>query len=67
LKHHDTNYSSGILYRPDTLLMKQWSNGVGVGVGGWIQPVTDDEWGLAEQLDGFRGRSFGTCSCSPGA
>jgi hypothetical protein len=39
--------------------MKQWSNGVGVGVGGRIQQVTDDERGLAEQLDGFRGRSFG--------
>lgn len=55
-----TDYKSGRLLRLDALWTAQVAPGWHVGaVAGWIHQVSDDEGGVAAQLDGFRGRAFG--------
>lgn len=40
--------------------MKTYKNGWGIGgVFGWIQQYSADKGGLADRLDGFKGRSLG--------
>jgi hypothetical protein len=55
-----TDYKSGTLFRLDALWTTQVAPGWQVGaVAGWIYQVSDDEGGVADLLDGFRGRAFG--------
>lgn len=58
-KNHDTDYKSGAVFHVDTLLVKTFGSGWGIGgVGGWITQVTDDSGPLADRLDGFRGHAL---------
>jgi hypothetical protein len=55
-----TDYKNGLHLRADALLVKRIPSGWGFGAaGGWIQQVQDDDSDLADQLNGFKGRSFG--------
>ena len=59
-KNSDTDYQNGEIFRLDFTAIKRFSNNLGIGiVGGWIQQVSDDEGGIAAELDGFRGRALG--------
>ena len=58
-KNDDTDYKSGAVFHADTLLVKNFANGWGVGgIAGWIEQVSDDTGPLADRLDGFRGHSL---------
>ncbi|WP_312320615.1 transporter [Stenotrophomonas sp.] len=59
-RNDDTDYKNGLVLRADALLVKRTASGWGFGAAaGWIQQVQDDDSDLADQLDGFKGRSFG--------
>ncbi len=59
-RNDDTDYKNGLVLRADALLVKRTASGWGFGAaGGWIQQVQDDDSALADQLNGFKGRSFG--------
>lgn len=58
-KNPATNYRSGAMAHADTTLLRTFDNGLGIGVFGSMQyQISDDKGALAEQLNGFRGRSF---------
>ncbi len=55
----DTDYHSGTLFHMDAVLIKQFNERFGAGlVGSMLYQIEDDEGGLADRLDGFRGRSY---------
>lgn len=56
-----TEYRSGTVFRLDAMLTKRFPSGWSVGlVGGLLEQVSDDSGtSLADQLDGFRGHSYG--------
>lgn len=57
--NEDTDYKSGAVFHVDSLLVKSFSNGWGIGgVGGWIDQISDDSGPLADRLDGFKGHAF---------
>jgi hypothetical protein len=63
-KNDATDYDSGDMFRFDLLALKRFGElgGDGLGVGavfGLIHQTTDDEGGLADRLNGFKGRSMG--------
>ena len=59
-KNSDTDYKNGALSYLDLLVMKKFKNGWAVGpVFSWVQQYADDEGGLADRLDGFKGRALG--------
>lgn len=52
-----TDYQNGAVFRLDSLAIKRFANGWGVGgAGGWIQQIEDDDSALTP--GGFRGRSL---------
>lgn len=54
-----TDYQNGTVFRLDAQLIKRFANGWGVGgIGGWIEQIEDDEGGIADRLNGFKGRAF---------
>jgi hypothetical protein len=54
-----TDYQSGAILHVDSLLVKNFKNGWGIGgVAGWIEQLEDDTGPLADRLGGFRGRAF---------
>lgn len=54
-----TDYQNGAVFRVDSLAVKRFGNGWGIGgVGGWIEQLEDDEGPTADALNGFKGRSF---------
>jgi hypothetical protein len=54
-----TNYQNGAVFRVDSLLVKRFQNGWGIGgAGGWIEQLEDDTGPTADRLNGFKGRSF---------
>ena len=58
-KNDATDYQNGAVFRVDSMLVKRFANGWGVGgVGGWIYQLEDDTGPLADRLDGFKGRSL---------
>lgn len=58
-KNDDTDYKSGAVFHVDTLLVKSFANGWGIGgVAGWITQVTDDTGPLADRFDGFKGHAL---------
>jgi hypothetical protein len=56
-----TDYQSGAMFRLEAMLTKHLPNGWGLGlVGGILDQVSDDTGTpLADQLNGFRGHSYG--------
>lgn len=56
-----TDYKSGTVFRLDAMLTKHFPNGWSAGlVGGLLEQVSDDSGTpLADQLNGFRGHSYG--------
>lgn len=59
-KNPDTDYESGALADLEFLTLKHFTNGSALGgVFGWIEQYSDDKGGVAERLDGFKGRSLG--------
>jgi hypothetical protein len=59
-KNSATDYQNGEIFRLDFTAIKRFPNHLGIGiVGGWIRQISDDEGGIAAQLDGFRGRALG--------
>ena len=58
-KNDDSDYQSGAVLHVDTLLVKSFANGWGVGgVAGWIDQISDDSGPLADRLDGFKGHAL---------
>ncbi|WP_457095729.1 SphA family protein [Lysobacter sp. P5_B9] len=58
-ENHATDYQNGAVFRLDSLLVKRFSNGWGVGAaGGWIEQLQDDDAEIADRLDGFKGHSL---------
>ncbi len=58
-RNDDTDYKSGAVLHVDTLLVKSFANGWGVGgVGGWIEQLEDDSGPLADRVGGFRGSAL---------
>ena len=58
-RNNSTNYRSGAMAHADATLLRTFDNGLGVGVfGGMLYQVSDDQGPLAEELGGFKGRSF---------
>lgn len=58
-KNPDTDYTSGALAHIDASLMQYLNKKFAIGVlGAVLYQIQDDKGGLADQLDGFRGRSF---------
>ena len=54
-----TDYQNGAVFRLDTLLIKRFANGWGVGgAGGWIYQLEKDEGPTADRLDGFKGHAL---------
>jgi hypothetical protein len=54
-----TDYQSGAIFHADSLVVKGFDNGWGVGgAAGWIEQFEDDTGPLADRLDGFRGRAL---------
>lgn len=54
-----TNYRSGHLFHIDGIFTQSFPNRFGVGlIGSMLFQVSDDDGPLADQLNGFRGRSF---------
>jgi hypothetical protein len=59
-KDKATDYQNGSVYRLDTLLVKRFPTGWGVGaVGGWIYQLENDTGPTADLLGGFKGHSLG--------
>jgi hypothetical protein len=57
--NEDTDYKSGAVFHLDSLLVKSFPSGWGIGgAAGWIEQTEDDTGALADQLDGFRGRAL---------
>jgi hypothetical protein len=58
-KNDDTDYQNGAVFRLDSLLVKRFHNGWGIGAaGGWIEQLEDDDAAIADRLDGFKGHSL---------
>jgi len=58
-KDNATNYQNGSVFHIDSLLVKRFPSGWGVGgVGGWIYQLEKDSGPLADRLNGFEGRSI---------
>lgn len=58
-KNNATDYQNGAVYRIDSLLMKRFPTGWGVGaVGGWIYQLENDSGPTADMLNGFKGHSL---------
>ncbi|RDI97754.1 transporter [Dyella solisilvae] len=58
-KNNATDYQNGAVFRIDSLLMKRFPTGWGVGaVGGWIYQLEKDSGPTADLLNGFKGRSL---------
>ncbi|PTR32497.1 hypothetical protein C8J98_10550 [Luteibacter sp. OK325] len=58
-KDYATDYQNGAVFRIDSLLIKRFPSGWGIGaVGGWIEQIEDDTGPTADALNGFKGRSF---------
>lgn len=58
-KNPDTDYTSGALAHVDATLMQYLNKKFAIGVlGAMLYQIGDDKGGLADQLDGFKGRSF---------
>lgn len=58
-KNDATDYQNGSVFRIDTLLMKRFPTGWGIGgVGGWIYQLEDDSGPVADRLNGFKGHSL---------
>jgi hypothetical protein len=58
-KDNATDYQNGDVFRIDSLLMKRYPSGWGVGaVGGWIYQLEKDTGPTADRLNGFKGRSL---------
>ena len=58
-KDNATNYQNGSVFRIDSLLMKRFPTGWGVGaVGGWIYQLEKDSGPLADRLNGFKGHAM---------
>ena len=54
-----TDYQNGAVFRVDSLLIKRFHNGWGIGAaGGWIEQLQDDTGPTAERFNGFEGRSL---------
>ncbi|MET0815835.1 MAG: transporter [Pseudoxanthomonas sp.] len=54
-----TDYQNGAVFRVDSLLVKRFHNGWGLGgIGGWIEQIEDDDGPTADRLNGFRGHSL---------
>jgi hypothetical protein len=59
-KDNATDYQNGAVFRIDSLLIKRFPSGWGIGaVGGWIYQLEDDTGPTADKLNGFKGRSLG--------
>src|SRR5262245_60532309 len=59
-ENKDTNYQNGILTNLDVLVAKKYKSGWSAGgIFGWLQQYSGDEGGLADRLDGFKGRAVG--------
>lgn len=57
-KDDATNYQNGSVFHLDTLLVKRFPTGWGIGgVGGWIYQIDKDTGPLADRLNGFKGRA----------
>ncbi|MDH2328332.1 transporter [Cereibacter sp. SYSU M97828] len=55
----DTDYQSGTLAHLDAIVIKKINDRFSAGVfGSVLYQLEDDEGGLADQLDGFKGRSY---------
>jgi len=58
-KNDDTDYQNGAVFRIDSLLVKRFPSGWGVGaVGGWIEQIEKDSGPTADRLNGFKGRAL---------
>jgi hypothetical protein len=58
-RNHATDYQNAPLFTLDTMLLKRFSNGAGVGlVAGTTQQLGDDSGPLADRLHGFRGHDW---------
>jgi len=58
-KDNATDYQNGAVFRIDSLLIKRFSSGWGIGgVGGWIYQLESDTGPTADRLNGFKGRSL---------
>jgi hypothetical protein len=59
-KNSATDYQNGSVFRIDSLLVKRFPSGWGVGaVGGWIYQLENDSGPTASLLNGFKGHSLG--------
>lgn len=59
-KDKATDYQNGDVFHLDTLLVKRFPSGWGVGaVGGWIYQLENDTGPTADLLNGFKGHSLG--------
>ena len=57
--NNSTEYRSGAMAHADATLLWTFDNGLGIGAfGGILYQISDDQGALAEELDGFKGRSF---------
>ncbi len=57
-KDNATNYQNGSVFHLDSLLVKRFPTGWGIGaVGGWIYQIDKDTGPLADRLNGFKGRA----------
>lgn len=58
-KNDATDYQNGAVFRLDTLLVKRFPSGWGIGgAGGWIQQLEKDEGPTADLLNGFKGHAL---------
>jgi len=58
-KDDATNYQNGSVFHLDSLLVKRFPSGWGIGaVGGWIYQLEKDSGPLADRLNGFEGRAI---------
>ncbi|WP_201315176.1 transporter [Dyella sp. EPa41] len=58
-RNDDTDYQNGAVFRIDSLLVKRFPSGWGVGaVGGWIEQIEKDSGPTADRLNGFKGRAL---------
>ena len=54
-----TDYQNGAVFRIDSLLVKRFPSGWGLGAaGGWIEQVEDDSGPIADRLNGFKGHAL---------
>lgn len=55
----DTDYHSGTMTHLDALVIKHFNERFSAGIfGSVLYQLEDDEGGLADRLDGFKGRSY---------